>query len=379
MRFLHILSALVVATVLYGVVFERARLTALLAGDPVPPAAEVPSPTATAAAQDTPEPVAPPQAFAVIAIQSEAQPVTTDVVVRGRTEADRQVEVRAQTSGLVISEPRSKGTLVRTGETICEIDPGTRFADLQEARAQLEEARVSETAAARLAQGGFASTTSAVGARAALEAAAAAVARAEKEIEYLTIAAPFDGLLETESAELGSLLQTGAACATLIRLDPIRLVGFLPEVAVDQVRVGARATARLATGREVEGTVTFVSRSADPATRTFRMDVEAPNPDGAIRDGQTASITIASEAVEAHLVPPAALTLDDGGVMGVRVVDADSRAAFVPVDILRDTQDGVWITGLDPTAQVIVVGQEYVTDGVRVAPQAPPAGPEGTL
>ncbi|MFU8776935.1 MAG: hypothetical protein ACNA7M_04630 [Roseovarius sp.] len=54
--------------------------------------------------------------------------------------------------------------------------------------------------------------------------------------------------------------------------------------------------------------------------------------------------------------------------MGLRIVDAGRRAQFVPVDLLRDTPAGVWVTGLPDMADVIVIGQDYVTDGVPVMP-----------
>ncbi|NNF92319.1 MAG: efflux RND transporter periplasmic adaptor subunit, partial [Boseongicola sp.] len=91
-----------------------------------------------------------------------------------------------------------------------------------------------------------------------------------------------------------------------------------------------------------------------------------PNADLAIRDGQTAEIAIQSYGETAHLLPQSSLTLDDGGRLGVRLVQ-NAAAAFAPVDVLRDTTDGVWVTGLEPRADVIVVGQEFVTDGVPVS------------
>ena len=196
----------------------------------------------------------------------------------------------------------------------------------------------------------------------------AAVAAARKEIERLEIRAPFAGLLESDAAELGSLLQPGSLCATIIQLDPIKLVGFVPETEVDKARVGAQAGARLATGREVVGGVTFLSRSADPNTRTFRVEVQVANANLAIRDGQTVEIAIRADGQPAHMIPQSALTLDDAGILGVRTIDADSRAGFTPVSVLRDTVDGIYVAGLPERAVIIVVGQEFVTDGVPVEP-----------
>jgi multidrug efflux system membrane fusion protein len=214
--------------------------------------------------------------------------------------------------------------------------------------------------------GGYGSEPGVRAARAALQSAEAGVEAARREIERLEIRAPFAGLLEDDAAELGALLQPGGLCATVTQLDPIRLVGYVPEAEVDRVAPGAMAGGRLASGREVVGRVTYVSRIADPQTRTFRTEVTVPNAALDIRDGQTVEMLIRTEGVEAHLVPGSALTLDDDGRLGVRVVDEDSRARFVPVGVLRDTVDGMWVSGLPPEVTLIVLGQEYVTDGVPV-------------
>lgn len=383
MRIVPILSAVAVIATLYMVVLERPQLLALAEGDfsalGRTAAADVvrgafgaelerPEGEDTAEAAEEPAPEPPARRVAVVAMDSTAQGIDRAVVVRGRTEAARQVEVRAETSGRVISEPLRRGASVSAGELLCEVDAGTRPARLAEARARLAEAEISARATGRLTEGGFASELRAAGAEAALESAAAAVAAAEEELARLTVRAPFDGLLETDTAEIGSLLQPGTLCARVIQLDPIRLVGFVPETQVDQIETGALAGARLTSGRTVTGTVTFLARAADPATRTFRVEVTVPNPDGSIRDGQTAEIGIAASGTEAHLVPGSALTLDDAGRLGLRTVDEEARVRFLPVSVVRDTPEGIWVTGLPARADIIVVGQEFVTEGVRVAP-----------
>jgi len=175
--------------------------------------------------------------------------------------------------------------------------------------------------------------------------------------------------LETSTAELGALLQPGDVCATVIQLDPIKMVAFVPETEVSRISVGATGRARLATGgHEIIGKVTFLSRASDPTTRTFRVEMEVPNSDLAIRDGQTAQIDIAAPGSSAHSLPASALTLDADGQLGLRTLDENSVVQFAPVQMLRDTADGVWLTGLPERVDVIVVGQEFVTAGVKVAP-----------
>ena len=422
MRIFPIITATLVCVALYFVILDRESLmsfagrfggeetTTVAAADTAEPATEA---TDAASGGDT--------RVHVVVRRSEAQVTENAVVLRGRTEALRQVVVAAETSGRILSEPLRAGAEVTEGQLLCEIEPGTRLSALAEAEARLLEAqarlpeadaqlpvararqaeaeasltaaRIDGNAATRLSESGFASETRAASAaagvssaEAAVESAAAgvqaaqaaiqsaqsgiraaeaAVTRAEEELTRLTIHAPFAGLLESDTAELGSLMQPGTPCATIIQLDPIKLVGFVPEAQVDRIEVGAMAGARLASGREVVGEVTFLSRSADPQTRTFRVEITVANADQAIRDGQTADILVQSEGTPAHLLPASAMTLSDEGTLGVRVVE-DGTVRFTPVRMIRDTANGVWLTGLPDVADVITVGQEFVTDGVAV-------------
>ena len=409
MRLVPLLTALVVVSALFFLVFQRNTLIGFASRTDAPAAAAITettpeAPSATVAEART--------GVSVVALRSTAREIDNAVLLRGRTEAARQVALKAETSGLVTSEPLRKGAFVEAGQIMCRLDPGTRAASLAEAQARLAEARaaapqsgarvaeaqarldeamINLNAADKLSEGGFASETRVASARAAVEAARAGlvaaesgeassaaaiqsaqagVAAASREIERLEISAPFAGHLESDTAELGSLMQPGALCATIVQLDPIKLVGFVSELDVDKVRTGVMAGARLASGAEVAGRVTFLSRSADPVTRTFRVEVEVPNPDLSLRDGQTAEIIIAADGRRAHLLPQSALTLDDSGALGVRVVsrqDGADTAKFMALELLRDTIDGVWVTGLPDEVGVIIRGQDFVSDGVALA------------
>jgi multidrug efflux system membrane fusion protein len=424
MRLFPVVTAALVCVALFFVVLQREALMGFARsfGDEAETAAEAsPAPEVSPVAIAEVEAAQAREAVHVIALRSEAREVPDAVMVRGQSAAAREVEVRAETTGTVVSEPLRAGAFVEAGQLLCEIDPGSRVASLSEAQARLaaaraavpeaearvpegqarvaeaearlEEARINQNAASRLSEGGFASDTRVANAAAALRAAEAAltaaatglesvtagieatranvqtaeaaVEQAELEIDKLSIRAPFAGLLETDTAELGALLQEGSACATVIQLDPMKLVGFLPEAQVDRVTVGAEAGARLASGGEAQGRVTFLSRSADDVTRTFRVEVTVPNPELAIRDGQTVEMVIRTEPARAHLLPASALTLDDDGRLGLRVIE-DGIVGFLPATLIRDTPRGVLLGDLPEAADVIVVGQEYVTDGVPV-------------
>jgi multidrug efflux system membrane fusion protein len=407
MRIVPIITAVLVSAALYVFVFERDRLSSLTQGDTTPASVSSDTQTDEPTQADARDPDS--GVVKVVVQKSQARMIDSAVILRGETQAARSVTVRAETSGQIINDPLRKGHVVTAGDILCQIDPGVRSSALADARARLasaqaripetaarvaeanarlDEARINFNAANKLSETGFASETRVASAQAgvrsaeaavatatsgleatksAIQSAEAAVESAQKELDRVTITAPFGGLLETDTAELGSLMQPGAACATIVQLDPIKVVGFVPETALSRVTIGAPARAKLTGGRMVQGLVTFISRSADPVTRTFRIEIDVANTDQSISDGQTAEIVIAAEGDNAHLLPQSSLTLNDAGTLGVRIVVANT-ARFVPVTLVRDTIDGVWVTGLPAQADVIVIGQEYVRHGVRVAP-----------
>lgn len=354
MRFTPILTAALVCAFTYMLILERDALLAFAGVEKEETVEE----TIAQRIEDKPP-------VSVMVMKSKAKPVERGIVLRGQTEAFRLLDVKAETSGQVISSPLRAGTLVGEGELLCKLDEGTKKASLAEAKARLAEAEANNNASATLVQKGYASETTAISRVAQLEAAQAAVERAEREMTHLEIHAPFSGILETDTAEFGAFLQPGAACARIIELNPIKLVGYATEQQVQRIAVGGAAGARLISGQTVVGKLTFISRSADPLTRTFKVEIAVPNDKLEIRDGSTAEIFIALSGETGHLLPQSALTLNDGGLIGVRVVDGET-ARFVPITIVNETADGVWVTGLDETADVIVVGQEYVITGRRV-------------
>ena len=306
-------------------------------------------------------------AVPVVVMVSEARQVSDGLIVRGRTKANRSVKIAAEVSGRVVTRALQAGTRVTQGQVLCRLNPGVRMAELAEAEAALIEAQAEAAAAKTLQQKGFTAETTLKARQARLQTAQAKLDRVRWDIQQLEIRAPFDGILESDTAEIGTLMSNGTHCATVIDLSRIKVTGFVAEQDIDQLSLGQPARARLINGIAADGQITFLSRMADQTTRTFAVDITIPNPDGRIRDGMTAELQIALPAKTAHLLPQSALTLDDAGRMGVRIADGD-RARFVAITPLQDGPDGVWVAGLPAQADVIVIGQEFVRDGRRITP-----------
>jgi multidrug efflux system membrane fusion protein len=309
------------------------------------------------------------------------KPLAIEAPLRGRTKAKSIVSVLPETAGTVTEVHVQKGQSVAKGDLLCTIDRGTRGAGVDQARAGLLQAQAGLDQAQqqfdtnkRLRDAGLAPANTAAqfesglkAAQAAVAASEAAVQNAEAELGRTAVVASVAGVIQDPLASVGSMLGPQAPCATIVELDPMLFVGSVPEARIGLARTGLTATITTITGQVVEGKVTYISATSDPATRSFPVEIEIPNANGALRDGLTATAVVNLGTAPAHLLPQSVLTLDDDGVLGVRTVE-NNIVAFYPVTIVKDTREGIWVTGLPPKVEVITVGQEYVQPGQKVNP-----------
>jgi len=288
------------------------------------------------------------------------------VALRGHTEATRTVSVRSETSGVVAQTPIIQGTFVRAGTVLCRLAVDARQASLDMAKANLKSKQLQMQASASLAAKGFRSPTQLLSDQANLDSAEASVRQAEVALNQVNIRAPYAGVFDHRDAEVGAYLAPGQSCGSVIELDPLLVVGDLPETEASRVQVGAAAAAKLVSGETITGRVRFVARDADPTTRTYRVEITVPNPGSRVRSGLSADIQIAAGVGPAHQTVTSALVLDSAGRQGVRTVTADNTVAFTPVSVLEETPQGIWIAGLHGPARIIVSGQSYVSEGQKV-------------
>jgi multidrug efflux system membrane fusion protein len=314
-------------------------------------------------------------------VTSTAQPMPIEVPLRGRTRAKATITAVAETSSIVEDVHVSKGQRVEVGDLLCTLDQGTRAAavaqaeaGLAQAQAGLEQAQLDFETNEQLRERGLAATNTQNqaqvalrAAQASLRAAEAALKNAQTELERTEIVAKVAGVIEDPLATEGSMLAQGNPCATIVELDPMVFAGSVPEAHIALAKEGLPATIRTVTGQTAEGEVTFVSTTADEDTRTFDIEIQIPNEDFSIRGGITAEATVNVGTAPGHLLPQSVLTLNDDGDLGLRAVDDEGVVGFYPVTIVSDTREGVWLTGLPTSLDVITVGQEFVTEGQTVA------------
>lgn len=301
------------------------------------------------------------------------------LLLTGQTEPSRQATLRAETAGRVIEIGAPKGASVDEGGVIVRLESGDREARLAEAEALLQQRQIEYDAARKLTDKGFQSQTRLAEARAALEAARAQQRLAELDIERTELRAPFNGVLQERMVEVGDYVGIGDPVATFVDLDPLVAAGQVSEREIAGIARDIEGTARLVSGETASGPVRYVSSVGTEGTRTYRIELELPNPGNRLAAGMTTELRLPVRTVEAHAMSAAVLTLNDEGVVGVKSVDAENTVRFHPVQVVADGIDGIWVTGLPRSLRIITVGQEFVLPGQTVIPvpedeAATPAG-----
>ncbi len=292
-----------------------------------------------------------------------AEEITRTIVVNGKTAPARIVELSAETDGRITSIGAERGANVDRGTVIVRLDERDRSARLAEARATVRQREVEYEARAKLKAESYVSEAQLQEGVALLEAARAELTRAELDLEYMVVRAPFDGALQSRIGEVGAFLKIGDPIATFVDNRSIIVAANVSEFDARFVHIGEAAQAMLATGEKVRGNIRYVSPVADEATRTFSVELVVDNQDGALRAGGTAELHIPAESIMAHRVSPSLLTLDDAGNIGIKIINDAGKVEFVVADIALSSGDGVWIAGLPETVTIITVGQGFVTTG----------------
>jgi membrane fusion protein, multidrug efflux system len=327
-----------------------------------------PHETAESRAAVQPEAKQQQKLFRVSVIDSRIEPRTRSLVLSGRTEADKKMMLMARADGTIAELKVRRGSMVKEGDVIAVLSDEAREARVMQAKAMLLQRKTELAAKMKLVEQGTMPKLEAVNLETQFKAAEAGLAAAEAEKDRSVVRAPWSGIVNDVPVEVGQavLQMMGKEIAQIVSIDPILAVVEVAERNLAGVHLGGVAEVRLVTGKKANGKVRFISKSASASTRTYRVDVEIPNADGSIPDGITAEVAIPLAPVPATRVARSALTFSSSGELGVRLVDAGSKVAFVPVSLVEDQQEFMWVAGIADGARVIVQGQDFVREGQQV-------------
>jgi membrane fusion protein, multidrug efflux system len=306
--------------------------------------------------------------FRVAVMRTSVVPHSRKLSISGRTEADKRVVITARTSGVLTDLRVKRGTSVQKDDIVAILSDEAREAQVAQAQAVVTQKQTELEAKRALIMTGTLPRLQLVDLEAQLKAAQAALAAAEAERERGIVRAPWAGVVQDISVEVGQAAFSfaGRELVILVAPDPMLAIAEVAERKLAGIKVGEKADVRLVTGESATGRVRFVAKSASQTTRTYRVEIELPNADGMIPDGITAEVIVPQAPVLATRLPRSALTFSSGGELGVRTVDADGSVEFVPITVVEDEQAVMWVTGIANASRVIVQGQDFVREGQKV-------------
>lgn len=295
-----------------------------------------------------------------------AEPTEKKIDLYGRTAPDKQARLSAEIAGKILLTKIDKGDKVSKGQVIALIDQGDLQSQLDRAKAVLSVKRQEFKAAESLKNRGLQGEIAYTNALAELTDAKSSVKTVEMHLAHTSIVAPFDGVVENLFIEQGDFVGVGDPVATLIDLKKLVIEANVSERHIQSITKGQPATIHFIQGSQTQGIVRYLSQLSSPSTNTFAIEVEVPNPNQQIPAGVSTQVELNLETQMAVKITPAMLALDDQGNLGVKTLVED-RVHFVPIQLVKAEQDGVWLTGLGEEVNIITRGQGFVRDGDKVA------------
>lgn len=334
--------------------------------------------------EDAPVPQPPP----VYVERASAHDVVDRIDASGELLAKAEAQVAAQVGGQITGVEVDEGGSVGAGEIVIEIDPERRELELSDAgarvvqaEAQLDEAR-REAARVEKLQGRGAVSEAQLDeartqlrlARSRLVAAQAQHGLAERALTDASVVAPFAGLVARRFVNAGEYVEPGQDLFHLVALDPIEAEFFLTEVDSSRVAVGQQVEVRVSShpGEVFGASVSVVSPTIDPQTRTRRVKAVLPNPDGKLLPGTFARVDLGvARRTGVVMVPKEAIQIAADGSVLFRLVD-DNRVERLLVETGAYHEGLVEVrSGVAPGDGIVVRGQAALVDGSPVSLRRP--------
>ncbi len=297
---------------------------------------------------------------------SEAHLQPSVLVVQGQLLPWQQVGVQAQVTGRVGRLFKQQGDQVEEGEPLLQLSDEGRAAALAQAQANLRLRETDLNSARALNASQFVPEAELIRLESELAGAQAELESAQLAEQYSRPRALFRGIVDRRHVEPGELVQPGTALMDLVDVERLKVTAQIPQQEVGRLAKGQVVELKLLDGRRLQGEVQFISHSADPATRSFYLEVRADNPELWRVAGASVTLEIQLAPVRAHRLSPALLSLNADGQLGIHTVDEQNRVEFYPVRVLGVDSQGATMAGLPDRVRVITLGGGFVRPGQQV-------------
>jgi membrane fusion protein (multidrug efflux system) len=332
------------------------------------------------------EEAAEPNGRPVTLVEVRSVDLADRIEATGELLAVEDADIAAEVGGRITEIIVDEGAAVEAGQPLLAIDPERRSLERDSARARLDEARAAQRKQRResgriqeLHSRNVASETqldeaqtALVLAQSRLEAARADLGIAERALRDATVRAPFTGLVAQRFVGRGEFVNPGERLYHLVSLHPIRVEFRLTEVDSGRVRLGQQIDVRVDPHPDdvFRATVSVVSPTIDPRTRTLRVRGELSNEDGRLKPGLFARVDLGlATRSGVKLIPEEAILRRADGAVVFRL-DGENRVERLLVET-GVHRDGIVEVrrGLESGDRVVSRGHASLLDGELVVPR----------
>ena len=319
-------------------------------------------------------------------------------------------QIQPQVSGYLIRQDYQEGSYVHKGDVLFEIDPRPFQAALDQAKGQLAQARaqlyladvnvkrdtplVKERA---IAQSQLDTEMAAqMLAKAAIQAAEAAVEQAQLNLGFTTVRSLVDGIAGIATTQMGNLVSPSTVLTTVSQVDPIKV--YFPISEQEYLRFTSKLPKKNSAGDLLhasdspaldlilsdgstyphKGQVIFTDRQVDPQTGTIRVVAAFANPGNILRPGQFGRVRALLGVRQGAVLVPQRCVTELQGTYEVAVVTAQNSISIRKVKV-GERVGVMWVIneGLEPGEAVVAEGTSKVREGMTVAPTLETTAPEG--
>jgi RND family efflux transporter MFP subunit len=318
-----------------------------------------------------------------------------NLVLPGSVQAYYEAPIYARTAGYLKAWHTDIGTPVKKGQLLAEIDTPEVDQQLMQAQADLGTAQANYELAKSTDERwrGLLATESvskqdadqragdAAAKKAAVQSAAANVARLKELESFKRVVAPFDGVVTQRNTDVGALINAGQnpgnALFRVADTHRLRIYVSVPQVYAQAIRPGLAASLEFDDypGRQFPAQVAFTAQALDPSTRTLQVELQVDNSKGELFPGAYAQVHFNLTQTSAQTLRiPANTVLFRASGLSVAVIGADQRVHLKPITQGRDFGSSVEVlSGLSSNDEIVLNPPDSITEGVQVRIAAPPA------
>jgi len=304
----------------------------------------------------------------VSVVDSSIESVQRFVIVQGQVEANRSVDIKVEIDGRVAELSVAEGQRIVTNTSILKLSADYRLKQLDQAKALLRQANSDLSASRKLKKRGLLAANKLIADQASVQTARAQLAITQHEVNSTKLLAPFAGVLNSRVVEIGDYLQKGSVVGTLVDDSVLKVTGQVPQQNVGDLKLNEAVEISLSNGLSEFGNLAFISRVADPVTRSYRVEVTLENPELQRLIGLTASLKLPLGIEQGHLLPNSVLGLGSDGDLEVKLLNDKNQVSTAVVKIIRTDKSGFWLSGLASQVTVISQGKDFVSENETVDP-----------